>query len=128
MNNSNSYEKNENTNLFDSSEAIKVGTIFKTLYKPYKGYTKVTLKGLNERQKLMLKIQEYKLACHDLSLYLDIYPNDEQAIMVREKYHKKLKETEEIYNKKYSPFSLNAMEINENPFPWSSKPFPWGDK
>ena len=118
----------EENNLFTSNEGILVGTVFKTLYKPYKGHKQAKLKNLNEQQKMLLKVQEYSLACHDLSLYLDIYPNDTNALKEREIYHKLREEAVKQYNEKYPPFTKNAKEINKIPYPWSTTPFPWGDK
>lgn len=114
--------------LYSPNEAIMVGTIFKTLDIPYKDYRMTPFLNENEKEKLMFEIQKFGLFNHDLSLYLDVYPNDENALKVREEYLDKYETLLAEYNMKYSPISLSADKSNSLPFPWSTSVFPWGDE
>lgn len=114
--------------IYDQDQAIKVGTIFKSLDVPYKNYKMPSLMPTTQKEALMLEIQEYGLVVHDLSLYLDVYPNDENAINLRKKYSKEYNDLINTYQSMYPPFSLASDEINKTPFPWSTTKFPWGGK
>ena len=114
-------------NLYDPNQAFKAGTIFKALDKPYKTYKMPTLTPTSQREALMMEIQKYGLVTHDLDLYLDVYPDDENAIALRRKYYKEYKDLKDAYEKMNPPFELCSDEMNKVPFPWSTTKFPWGE-
>ncbi len=118
----------QNNNLFSPDEAIQYGTAFKALAIPYKNYKTANVVATNEKERLMLDIQKYDLVCHDLGLYLDVFPNDGEIINIRDNYLKMLRESEEKYEKKYSPFNKCSDKLDKVPFSWSTSPFPWGGK
>ena len=114
--------------MFSPDEAIQYGTAFKALAIPYKNYKTANVVATNEKERLMLDIQKYDLVCHDLGLYLDVFPNDGEIINIRDNYLKMLRESEEKYEKKYSPFNKCSDKLDKVPFSWSTSPFPWGGK
>lgn len=117
-----------NMNIYEPNQAFKAGTIFKSLDQPYKNYKMPTLMPTCQKEAVMMEIQKYGIVIHDLDLYLDVYPDDENAIALRRKYYKEYKELIDGYNRMAPPFDLCADEMNKVPFPWSSSKFPWGEE
>lgn len=127
----NSYRKQESemTNLFTPDEAIQYGTVFKALALPYKNIKRTNVKvNQNEKDKLMYDIQKYDLSCHDLSLYLDVFPNDKNALEMRMLFENKLNEAKKRYEDKYPPFCKSSEKLDDVPYSWSTTPFPWDGK
>lgn len=120
--------KQNSSSLYNPDDALLYGTAFKSLYEPYKNYKKASVKFSNEKERMMFDVQKYALMCHDLALYLDVYPNDTEAITLRKEYLKKWEEAKKTYEEKYSPINVNCEKNNVNPYPWSTTNFPWGGK
>ena len=78
--------KNDNS-LFPVNMVLEKGTIFPELYVPYKNH-EYKLKTNCDKVDLM----RYTLAYHDLKMYLDLYPNDEDIKRMAEYYKKKMEE------------------------------------
>ena len=53
-------------------EGLVKGNYFLNTYVPYKNYMPMDINPKNEKEYLMLMIQVYGLASHDLLLYLDL--------------------------------------------------------
>lgn len=114
-----------NNNLFAPEEGLNKGNMFKNLYDPYKNYVyKIAVKG--KKDELLLSIQELTFALKDLNLYLDLYPNDKEAMNTFKNYSEELKRYKEMYNKNYSP--LCAVDANKEYFDWITSPWPWDNK
>ena len=75
-----------------------------------------------------MEIQKYGIVVHDIDLYLDVYPNDENAIALRKKYYKEYTDLKDTYQRMYPPFDLCSNDINKVPFSWSTNKFPWGEE
>ena len=69
-----------NNNIADSQIGFKRGNLFSNLYDEYKNYKPQELKASNEREDLILQIDENRFAIIELGLYLDLYPNDINAL------------------------------------------------
>lgn len=71
----------------------------------------------------MLEVQKYCAACHDLALYLDVFPNDKNVISLRndylEKYHNALNNYEKTYG------AINSSSAIKVPYNWSTTSWPW---
>lgn len=119
---------NSQSNLFNPDEAILVGTAFKSLYEPYKGFKKANVRLLSEKERLMYDIQKYDLISHDLGLYLDVFPLDKEAVNLRKKYLSLYDDSIRRYLEKYPPFEVTCEKNNKTPYPWSTTPFPGGEK
>lgn len=120
--NVNTYRNNY---LFTPEEGLNKGNMFKNLYSPYKNYIyKIAVKG--KRDELLLSIQELTFALKDLNLYLDLHPDDKDAMNIFKDYSKELKKYKEIYNNEYSP--LCSFDSNKEYFDWISSPWPWDNK
>lgn len=107
--------------LTSPEEAFNRGNLFENYFWPYKYVA--NLKPDNERQALMQKSQEYAFAAHELNLYLDVYPNDKQAVGLYNQYSEMADKYLNEYEKKYGPIILDS---NENyPWAWVNSPWPW---
>lgn len=118
---------NNNTNmpntfkLVSPEEAFNRGNLFENLYWPYKYVANV--KPTNERQMLMQKIQEYGFAAHELNLYLDMYPDDRQAVGLYNQYSELSNKYLKEYEQKYGAVILDSNE--KSPWIWIDSPWPW---
>ena len=80
------------SNIADSQIGFKRGNLFNNLYDEYENYKPQELKATNEREDLILQIDENRFATIELGLYLDLYPNDINALNKYNSYLKKEKE------------------------------------
>ena len=83
-------KSDNDVNLFDYKDGFMYGNMFKNEYDPYKNYRVAQLESSTEVGKLLLKIYQYDFALNDLSLYLDLNPSDEEALMLFKDYNQKL--------------------------------------
>lgn len=122
MNNMNNFSDITNiNNLVPPMEAFNRGNLFENLYWPYKYVS--NLKPQNERERLMQNIQAYGFAAHELNLYLDVYPDDRQAVGLYNQYSEISDKYLKEYEDKYGPIVLDSNE--KYPWMWINSPWPW---
>ena len=110
-----------NNRLVSVNEGFNRGNMFDNLFWPYKYITE--LKPTSEKEELMNKVQMYCFAAHEMNLYLDVYPNDMQAIGLFNQYKELEKKYLDEYENKYGLINLN---INDNyNWQWINSPWPW---
>ena len=107
--------------IVDPKEALNRGNLFEYYFWPYKYVAE--LKPKNEREELMMNIQMYSFAAHELNLYLDIYPNDKQAVGLYNQYKEMCEKYTQEYEKKYGCILLDSNE--SYPWGWIDSPWPW---
>ena len=112
------------SNIADSQIGFKRGNLFNNLYDEYKNYKPQELKASSEREDLILQIDENRFATIELGLYLDLYPNDINALNKYNSYLKKEKELITIYESKYGPMTLSSP-VQTNIWLWNNSPWPW---
>lgn len=78
-----------------------------------------------ERKKLLRKIQELQFACIDLNLYLDNFPNNQQALMDYNMFTQDLQNHIRMYEMKYGPFRNFGSSPSQYPWAWINEPWPW---
>ena len=115
---------NKSSNILDSYDGFKKGNMFKDLYDPYKDFKYVELKANNEREDMLMQLQEVKFAMIDLGLYLDVYPSDRSALDLFNKYQKKEKELCRMFENKYGPLTIDS-DVMVNNWLWNNGPWPW---
>lgn len=115
---------NTNSSIADSKIGFKRGNLFNNLYDEYKNYKPQELKASNEREDLILQIDENRFAIIELGLYLDLYPNDTNILNKYNSYLRKEKELITIYESKYGPMTLNSP-VQTNNWLWNNSPWPW---
>ena len=114
---------NDNKVLFDHEDGFMYGNIFRNEYDSYKNYRVAKLDSNTEIGKLLLKIYQYDFALNDLSLYLDLHPEDMDVYKVFKKYTEELREYVDLYEKKNGPMELD--ESNYNNYLWYEGPWPF---
>ncbi len=115
-------------NLFTPDEAFYKGTIFKTLYQPYKTYQPSKVVTSNEKERMMNAVQMYALCLNDINLYLAVYPNDLEAMKVRKEYLDKYEMAKNDFERKYQAICVDYNYDINKPYNISVTDFPWESK
>lgn len=116
----NSYNSKK---YYDVNEGFLKGNMFVKEYKPYKNYQINSLKTTSEQDGLLKKLMAYNFAFNDLNLYLDIYPEDKEALELFKKYVEEYKKLRKEYASMYGPISL--MQDKYENYEWLKNPWPW---
>lgn len=114
----------DNSNITDSQTGFKRGNLFNNLYSEYKNYKPNDLKANSEREDLIMQIDEQRFAIIEMNLYLDIYPNDKNALNKFNSYLRKEKELINLYESKYGPMTISSPVQTDN-WLWNNSPWPW---
>ena len=115
---------NTNSSITDSQIGFKRGNLFNNLYDEYKNYKPQELKANNEKEDLLLQIDEQRFAMIEMNLYLDLYPNNKEALNRFNTYLKKEKELVTLYESKYGPLTTSSP-VQTNNWTWNNSPWPW---
>ena len=111
----------KNNKLVNVNVGFNRGNMFENLFWPYKYIS--DYKPSNEKEELMYNIQKYCFASHEMNLYLDLYPNDLQAIGLYNQYKEEADRLEKEYESRYGRICLG---INEDfNWDWVKSPWPW---
>ena len=102
----------QNVNLFDAQDGLVYGNMFKNEYVGYKDYKVQPLVANDEKSRLLLKIYELDFAINDLSLYLDIYPENMQVYKLFRAYTEEERKMIDLYEKQYGPLELNDSDYD----------------
>ena len=71
-----------------------------------------------------MQIMEYSFSVIDLGLYLDMYPNDKDALKLFNTYLNNKKSLVNMYEEKYGPLTLDSDDQKNN-WLWNKSPWPW---
>ena len=80
---------------------------------------------MNAQENLMESIRIYMFCAVDLNLYLDNFPDDENATEDYKRVSLKLNEFMQKYEKNYGPLCNFGFSYEENPKSWIETPWPW---
>ena len=111
--------------LFNPYEGYLKGNAFKDEYRPYKNYKVAKLNINSEKEEMMVNIGEYSFIMHDLNLYLDVHPNDTEALKKFSEYRNKVNDLITNYERKYGPLSVKGNVSTSTPFNWEASKWPW---
>lgn len=114
---------NNKLDLFNSYEGFLAGNAFKNEYIPYKNYKPFKVGINSEKEEMLFNISEYCFMMHEMNLYLDIYPDDREALNKFNEYRNKSNELILKYERKYGPLMVKSSDAN-NSFNWVSN-WPW---
>lgn len=117
--NDNDYDKQ----LYNMADAFMLGNSFKDEYKGYKNYSVSYLNSTSDKGSLLLKIYEVDFAINDLSLYLDLHPEDQELYEYFRDCTKKLEKLVNMYESNYGPLELCDSDY-EN-YEWVSSKWPF---
>ena len=106
----------------DSFDALIKGCIDNDIYDQYENYVPKQLIFNDTQEGLLHRIQAYYFSLAYLTLFLDVHPNNKNALELYNRYVNDLNETKEIYINNYGPLTLDS--INQNSWQWV-KTWPW---
>ena len=115
--------KPKNNKFLGIMEGYVLGNMETGTYIPYKNYKPVLANNYSAKDGLLMTIEAYEFACTDLGLYLDLNPNDAEALMLFKDYKRKLNDACELYSEQYNPLTLDE-EVASNTFEWV-RPWPF---
>lgn len=99
------------------------GNMFDNIYDGYfKNIKRININ--NERERLLFTIQKLSFNSLDLTLYLDIHPEDTKETMNLKNINKELKNYIDKYESIYGPL-CSYDDMNGNNFEWSKNPWPF---
>ncbi len=116
---------NNDNLLVDDSLGLMRGNMFKDEYIPFNNKKETKLLARDEKERLLLKIYETNFALNDISLYLDVHPNDSYIYDVFKNYVNTYKNYKKEYESKYGPLTLDS--IDNTTYSWINNPWPWED-
>lgn len=116
---------NKEPKLFDPYVGFISGNMFPDLYNAYKLSNPLEIEPMNEQAELLTYIDALCFACIDLNLYLDLYPDNKNAIELFNRYRIEKKELESDYESKYGPLFISSDALNTFPWAWDNSPWPW---
>ena len=125
--NTNKFNNNSNggnTNLAGSYEGYIRGNLFNNLYDQYKDYRPAKLIPNNEQAELLLNINQTTFAAHDMRLYLDLHPDDQNMIRLFNNMQEQAKNAMNEYERRFGPIQADSPSEN-NMFSWQVYSFPW---
>lgn len=79
---------------------------------------------MNEKQKLMQKIQACCFVLTETGLYLDTHPACRKALRYFEKYRRMRDEAVRQYEQRYGALTYAGADT-ANGWNWVTEPFPW---
>lgn len=107
---------------YEVSEALRQGTIFPSLYKPFYVLEDMPAPEAlpkSDCESLLHQIQEVSFALIDITLYLDTHQDDRDALAYREQARLKRKELMQKFADQYYPLTQDCEGL------WSDGPIPW---
>ena len=102
-----------------------MGNLSKSLYDGYKNHKPMEINPSNEKDYDLLMVQVYDFATHDLDLYLDNHPNDNEVIRLREECFNNCKRAKALYESKYGALDKSSSVLSKTPWNWCNKNWPW---
>lgn len=115
-------------NLYDPYNGFIRGNMFPDLFNAYKIANPYEIKPMNEQAELLTYIDALGFATIDLNLYLDIYPNDKNALALFNQYRTQKNEYMKKYESKYGPLLTSSNALETYPWAWDNDPWPWQNK
>lgn len=117
------FKNNDKVDLFNYEDGFMYGNMFKDEYDSYKNYKVTRLESNSDKGDLLLKIYQYDFALNDLSLYLDLHPENKDVYELFKKYTEEENKYVDIYVKKYGPMELDESPYNS--YMWDEGPWPF---
>lgn len=115
----------QNPFQIDTNNGYIRGNIFNNLYQPYKNIIPKQIPAHNSKEELMNEINKYTFYCTELTLYLDLYPTDSNAINLFNQYNTQLDKLKTMYESKYQVLCLDSKYLQATPWKWLEGPWPW---
>ena len=111
--------------LFDPYNGFIRGNLFKNSYDPYKSEEPYEIKPINAQAELLTYIDALGFAMVDLNLFLDVNPNNQEAINLFNQYREEKNNLLKEYESKYGPITIDSDSLTSYPWAWDDMPWPW---
>lgn len=82
---------------------------------------------MNDRERLLKRVQMYSFAVTDAALFLDTHPDNTSALAYYNKYKKLYKEAADEFESRFGPLTILSERNNEN-WTWVNDPWPWEEQ
>ena len=79
---------------------------------------------MEDKSKLLQKLQSYNFAAYDMLLYLDTHPDDKSAFEIFKDLLCNVKKIKADYEKIYGPLTPYSAAAFDS-FEWLNSPWPW---
>ena len=113
----------ENSERYDSSEALKSGTLFPGLNLPFHVEIQSRFPTVPAA---LAELMALDFAIDELGLYLVTHSQDQEALQLYWSYINLAKEGREKYQKLYGPLLQTDLTPDEG-FAWLKDPWPWDE-
>jgi len=111
--------------VFDPYDGFIHGNMFPDLYNSYKVDNPYQIIPANKQAEMLTSIDSLSFACTDLGLYLDVNPDDRDALVLYNQYRSMLNKYMDMYQKQYCPIDMMSDSLNNYPWMWNKMPWPW---
>lgn len=124
--------------VYDQEKALRIGTIFKDLNKPFfKADDEIMTRGnpslgrVDKREQLLRQIYEASFVLDDIRLYMDTHPKDVQGLSLLKETVQKRKMLLKEFAMEYYPLTMDCMADIYHAHPdtdcycWQEGPMPW---
>ena len=99
--------------------------MFRGIYRPYKNYQPRLMTPPDEKSALMQEVNKYAFAAHDILLYLDNFPNDQEAINLYNRFMESYVRARDAYEERYGAITTSSATLGSAPFSWTVGGWPW---
>jgi spore coat protein JB len=111
--------------LYDPYQGFIRGNMFPELYNGYKLNNPLEVTPMNEQAELLTYVDALTFAMTDLNLYLDVYPQDRNAIELYNQYRLQSEDYLTKYENKFGPLLPSSDALMAQPWAWNVSPWPW---
>ena len=112
-------------NLFPVDEGFLKGTIFRGLYQPYLNLQVPINIPTTEKEKMLFDVNKYYFSLHEIRLYLDNFPTDQEAINIFTNFQQNYIKAKHAYELKYGALDIEAPNLDTSPWNWTMGRWPW---
>ncbi len=112
------------SSILDPYQGFIRGNMFSDLYNGYKLSKPISINPSNKQAEMLTTIDSLCFALIDLSLYLDIYPEDKEALELFNYYNDSHDKYVKEYEDNYGPLTQDTNVPNDY-FSWILSPWPW---
>ena len=80
---------------------------------------------MNEKSRMLRRIDGVDFAIDEMTLYLDTHPTDGRALKTLEQYRKRRAELIGEYESRFGPYVLTSNDASGSLWNWIDNPWPW---
>jgi hypothetical protein len=112
--------------LFGVDEGFLNGTMFRGLFDTYKNFRPRTTVPTGEKERMLFDVDKNYFALHEMRMYLDNFPNDQEAVNKFTEFQKAYTEAKRNYEARFGALDIEAANLNTTPWNWTVGEWPVG--